>query len=101
VGFKDQMKKAASTVGAGASKAGRLTQAQVKLTSLKSDVGSAEKELGQAAFELNERGELQAPSLEVQIENVRQAKAAVAAKEEEIEAIKAEGDESKSDESGA
>jgi hypothetical protein len=103
MGFMDQLKKtattvagevkdAASTVGSEAGKAGRVAQAQMKLKSLQGDVGEAEKELGQATFAQLESGQLQAPGLETQIGKVREAKAAVAAKEAEIAAIKAEGE---------
>jgi hypothetical protein len=93
MGITDRVKKMTSQVGAEASKAGRLAQAQLKLTSLKSDVGTAEKELGQAAFEVYERGELQAPALEVQFARLREARDAVAAKEAEIAEIKTESDD--------
>ncbi len=93
MGLFDQVKKAATTVGSEAGKAGRVAQAQVKLKSLQGDVGDAEKELGQAAFSLLDSGQLQAPALDAQMAKVREAKAAVAAKEAEIAAIKAEGEE--------
>ncbi len=102
MGILDQVKKAAatgagvvkdaaSTVGAEAGKAGKVAQAQVKLRSLQGDLADAEKELGQAAFDLCERGDLPSTGLEAALATVREAKAAVAAKEAEIAAIKAEG----------
>jgi hypothetical protein len=103
MGFMDQIKKTATSVagevkeagkavGSEAGKASRTAQAQIKLKSLQGDVGEAEKELGQAAFGLIDGGGLQAPALEAQMAKVREAKAAVAAKEAEIAAIKGEGE---------
>jgi hypothetical protein len=93
VSVAGEVKEAASTVGTEAGKAGRTAQAQMKLKSLQGDVGEAEKELGQAAFAQVDDGTLVAPGLEAQMAKVREAKAAVAAKEAEIAAIKAEGDD--------
>jgi hypothetical protein len=92
VSVAGEVKEAASTVGTEANKAGRAAQAQMKLKSLQGDVGEAEKELGQAAFAQIGDGTLVAPGLEAQLAKVREAKAAVAAKEAEIAAIKAEGE---------
>lgn len=92
-----EVKGAATAVGAEASKAGRVAQAQMKLKSLQGDVGEAEKALGQAAYGLAETDQLQTPALAEAVAKVREAKAAVAVKEAEIEAIKAEADQ----ESGA
>ena len=93
MGIKDRVKKAASTVGAGAGRAGRLAQAKVRLGSLKRELDAAEKELGQVALELFERGALQAPALEAPLTRLREAKTAVAAKQAEIAAIKLKGGE--------
>jgi|GEM_PF-3545737 len=101
MGIFDDVKKAAATVagevkeagkavGAEAGKAGRVAQAQVKLRSLQGEQGDAEKELGQAAYDLAESGQLATPALEEAVAKVREARAAVAVKEAEIEAIKAE-----------
>ena len=92
----DEVKGAATTVGTEAGKAGRVGQAQMKLRSLQGDQAKAEKELGQATYDLIEAGSVQAPALDGAMAKTREARAAVAAKEAEIEAIKAEAAKSDS-----
>jgi hypothetical protein len=85
-----EMKTAATTIGQEAGKQGRVAQAQLKLRSLQGEVGEAEKALGGKVYDLAERGEIAHPELSAEMDTVREARAAVTAKEAEIEAIKAE-----------
>ena len=91
MGIIDDVKKTGSSVAEGAGRTAKVAQAQIKLPSLKWDVSNAKKELGAVAFDLLERGELAHAELDTPLAKVKDALAAVAAKEAEISALKTQG----------
>ena len=97
MGVFDEIKKAGSKAGGavseGAAKVGKLSQVEMekrKLKSLLDEVASAQQELGAAAYELMERGELSNPGLDAARARISEAQARVSDKEAEIEALRAE-----------
>ena len=92
MGFFDTVKSKAGDLAADAERAGRVTAAQGKIAVLQQDLKKAERELGQKAFALAARGELDHPELAPAIERVRAAQGAIDAKEAEIGGLRATGD---------
>ena len=59
MGFFDTMKDKASALASDAGRASKVTAAQARVVVLQNEVRKAERELGHAAFDLIERGELE------------------------------------------
>jgi hypothetical protein len=90
MGFFDTVKDKAGALATDAGRAGRVTAAQARLVVLQNDLRKAERELGQAAFALAERGGLDHPDLASAVERLRAIAAEVGAKEAEIAALRNE-----------
>lgn len=84
MGFFDTVKAKAGDLAADAERASKVAAIQARMAVLQQDLKKAERELGQAAFSLVERGELSHPELALAIDGVRGAQAAIDAKEAEI-----------------
>ena len=89
--FFDNVRAKASDLAADAERAGRVGAAQTKIAVLQQDLKNAERELGQAAFALIDRGQISHPELAAATEAVREAQRAISAKEAEIADLKATG----------
>ena len=94
MGFFDTVRDKAGALAADAERAGKVTAAQGRLVVLQNDLRRAERELGQEAFALVERGALDHPELAAAIERLRATTAAVCAKESEIASLRGAGEES-------
>ncbi len=97
MGFLDTVKGTASSLAADAGRAGKVANAQVKLVSLQGDVRKAERDLGRAALRLADAGELDAELLAEELARLRAADEAMHAKEAEIAAIRAAGEDAAAD----
>ena len=63
MGFFDTVKGKAGALAADAERAGKVTAAQARLVVLQNDLRKAERELGHAAYQVAERGDLVHPDL--------------------------------------
>lgn len=82
--FFDTAKAKASDVAVDAERTGRLAAARIKLIALQNDLKKAERELGQATFEMIERRSPDQQALTAAIARVQAAHAAITAKEAQI-----------------
>lgn len=101
MGFFDKVKEKAGEVASDTARASKIAQAQMKVKSLHGDVDKAKGELGAAAYELIDKGELSNPAFDEAIAKIRDAQAKVAEKEAEIAALRAEGEAAKAAGAGA
>lgn len=93
MGFFDKVKEKAGDIAGDTARAGKVAQAQMKIKSLNGDIEKAKAEIGAAALELIEKGELSNPAFSDGLAKVTEARAAIAAKEAEIAELKAQGAE--------
>jgi len=89
MGFFDTVKDKANALASDAGRASKVTAAQARVVVLQSEVRKAERELGHAAFDLIERGELEPAGAAEAAARLREAHRALSDKEEEIAAIRA------------
>ena len=90
MGFFDTVKGKAGALAADAERAGKVTAAQARLVVLQNDLKKAERELGHAAYQVAERGDLDHPDLTYALERLRATTAEVHAREAEIAALRGE-----------
>ena len=89
MGFFDTVKDKANALASDAGRASTVTAAQARVVVLQREVRKAERELGHAAFDLIERGELEPAGAAEAAARLREAHRALSDKEEEIAAIRA------------
>jgi hypothetical protein len=92
MGFFDTVKEKANALASDAGRASKVTAAQARVVVLQNNVRKAERELGHAAFDLIERGELEPAGMAEAAARLREAHQALSDKEAEIAAIRAEAD---------
>lgn len=90
--FFDTAKAKAGDVAVDAERTGRLAAARIRLIALQNDLKKAERELGQATFEMIERRAPDQQALTAAIARVQAAHAAIAAKETQIAELRAQAD---------
>lgn len=90
--FFDTAKAKASDVAVDAERTGRLAAARIKLIALQNDLKKAERELGQATFEMIERRSPDQQALTAAIARVQAAHAAITAKEAQIAELRAQAE---------
>jgi hypothetical protein len=93
VGLFDSVKTKANALAADAERAGKITAAQARTIVLQNEVRKSERELGHTAYELIELGEVDHPQLEAAAATLRAAHVALEEKEQEIAALRHEGDQ--------
>jgi len=91
MGFFDKVKEKAGDIASDTARAGKVAQAQMKIKSIQGDIEKAKVEIGAAALELIEKGELSNPAFDAGLAKVKEARASIAAKEAEIAELKAQG----------
>jgi hypothetical protein len=84
MGFFDTVKQKAGVIAGDAERAARVTAAQARLVVLQNDVRKAERDLGQAAYELIDRGGLAPAGLEEAVARLSAALGEISDKEAEI-----------------
>ncbi len=89
MGFFDTVKEKANALASDAGRASKVTAAQARIVVLQNEVRKAERELGHAAFDLIERGELEPAGAAAAAARLREAHRALSDKEAEIAAIRA------------
>ena len=89
MGFFDTVKEKANALASDAGRASKVTAAQARVVVLQNEVRKAERELGHAAFDLIERGELEPGGAAAAAARLREAHRALSDKEAEIAAIRA------------
>jgi len=87
MGFFDTVKEKANALASDAGRASRVTAAQARVVVLQNEVRKAERELGHAAFDLIECGELEPAGTAEAAARLREAHRALSDKEAEIAAI--------------
>lgn len=84
MGFFDTVKQKAGVIAGDAERAARVTAAQARLVVLQNDVRKAERDLGKAAYELIERGDLVPAGLEEAVARLRAVTGEIRDKDAEI-----------------
>lgn len=90
MGLFDTVKAKAGELAADAERAGKVAAAQARGVALQGDVRKAERELGQAAYALIERGDQLHPDLGAAARALSQAREALAGNEREIAGLRGE-----------